>query len=145
MNLTDYNGPSQRLLVACDRYLDLAASLRDSQDRGAIWPCPSCGGASFAANFETETAGCTNETCQFPASINLLDLVAYLDPGLEPTDRHGGGQKFSQLLEERINHERHLQHQRSEKKQRTREENRWQKGLHRQRSKQRGGTEDTLF
>lgn len=129
MNLTDYNGPGQRLLVVCDHYLDLAAGLRDSQDTSAIWPCPACGGASFAANFETAAAGCTQSDCQLPASMDLLDLVAYLDPELAPDDRHSASQRFSQLLEERINQEQHLQHQRSEQRQRAREERRWQKGL----------------
>lgn len=145
MNLTDYNGPGQRLLVVCDFYLDLAAGLRDSQDKSAIWPCPACGGPSFAANFETAAAGCANDDCKLPASMDLLDLVAYFDPELAPDDRHSAGQKFSQLLQERINQEQHRQHQRSEQRQRDREESHWQKGLHRQRARDQGDAEDTLF
>lgn len=145
MKLTDYNGPGQRLLVVCDYYLDLAASLRDSRDTSAIWPCPQCGSPSFTANFEAAAAGCTESDCQLHASMNPLDLLAYLDPEIETTDKHSASQKFSQIFEERITKEQHLQHQQSEQRQRTKEESRWQKGLRRQRSKQQGETEDTLF
>lgn len=145
MNLDDYNGPGERLQVVCDHYLDLATGLRDSEDKTAIWPCPSCGQPAFAANFETGAAGCTQTDCRLPATMNLLDLIAYLDPELEPDDRQSATRRFGQILGDRIKTEQKRQDQRSENRQRIQEENRWQKGLQNQRSKQQGGTEDTLF
>lgn len=145
VNLTDYNGPGERLLVVCDYYLDLAASLRDSQDKTAIWPCPECGVGSFVATFEQTMAGCTNEACVVPASMPLLELVAYLDPDLDGEDTQGAGQKFSHILEARIRADQKYKQERKERRRRAREENRWQKGLQRQRAREQGETEDTLF
>ena len=81
MRLEEYNGVSERLAVACDYYLELAASLRDREGGRAIWPCPSCGGASFVASFEKGGVGCAKERCAVPSSMNLLKLVAYLGYG----------------------------------------------------------------
>ena len=95
MSLGEYNGAGERLAVACDHYLDLAASLRDVEGGRAIWPCQSCGNASFEARFETGVVGCTEERCAVPSSMNLLELVAYLAPDLDVADRQGAGERFS--------------------------------------------------
>ena len=145
MDITGHNDHSDRLRVVCDYYLDFAMALRDPDNERAVWPCPSCEQASFAASFETGAAGCTNENCEAPSSMQLLELVAYLDPEMTPDDKRAAAQRFSQILEDRISTEQQRQHQRSESRQRAREESRWQKGLQNQRSKQQGGSEDTLF
>ena len=131
--------------MVCDYYLDLAASLRDSQDKTAIWPCPECGKGSFVATFEQAMAGCTNEDCEVPASMQLLELVAYLDPDLELENTKDAAQHFSRILEESIRAEQQRQQDRNESRKRVREENRWRKGLQEQRAREQGETEDTLF
>lgn len=145
MNLDDCNGPAERLEVVCDHYLDLAAGLRDSEGRRAIWPCPQCGEGSFVATFEQAVAGCTNEDCVVPVSMQLLELVAYLDPQLDTEDTQQAGQRFSQILEARIREEQQRQQDRNESRKRVREEKRWQEGAKKQRSKRQGEAEDTLF
>lgn len=145
MNLDDYNGPGERLQVVCDHYLDLATGLRDSEGKTAIWPCPECGEGSFVATFEQAVAGCTNEDCEVPASMQILELVAYLDPQLDTEETQQAGQRFSRILEARIKAEQQRQQDHNESRRRIREEKRWQKGLQRQRSKQRDEAEDTLF
>lgn len=145
MDITGHNDHSDRLRVVCDYYLDFTMALRDPDNERAVWPCPSCEQASFAASFEAGAAGCTNEVCEVPSSMQLLELVAYLDPELAPEDKHSAAQRFSQILEDRINQEQHRQHQRSESRQRAREESRWQIGDQRQRAKQQEDIEDTLF
>lgn len=129
MNLDDYNGPPERLEVVCDHYLDLAASLRDSEGKTAIWPCPDCGEGSFVATFEQAVAGCTNEDCEVPASMQLLALVAYLDPDLDGGDTQDAGQRFSQILEASIREEQQRQQDRTQSRKRAVEEKRWRKGL----------------
>lgn len=145
MNLDDYNGPPERLEVVCDHYLDLAAGLRDSEGHTAIWPCPECGEGSFVATFEQAVAGCTNEDCEVPASMQLLQLLAYLDPDLDGEDTQDAGQRFSLILEARIRADQEYKQERKERRRLAREANRLQKGLQRQRSKQQSETEDTLF
>ena len=145
MRIEEYNGAGERLVVVCDYYLDLATSLRDSEGRRAIWPCPSCGRASFEASFETGTAGCSDRECQLPASIDLLDLVAYLDPELDAADRQGAGERFAGILHAHIREEQERRQEQVEKRGKARQERRWHKGLEKQRVREQGEVEETLF
>ena len=145
MRLDGYNGVGERLAVACDHYLDLAAALRDSEGTRAIWPCPECGNASFEASFETGEAGCADRECRLPACMDLLALVAYLDPELDAADKQGAGERFAEILQARIREEQERQQERAENKGRAREEKRWRKGLQKQRVREQGETESPLF
>lgn len=145
MNLSDYNGVAERLTVVCDYYLDLAAGLRDSEGRVEVWPCPQCGEASLTATFEQGTAGCSNECCEVCASMELLELVAYLDPELDAADKQGAGQRFAYVLEACLREEQEREQQRTEKRQRAREQRKWQKGLKDSRARKQGKIEESLF
>lgn len=145
MNLGDYNGVAERLTVVCDYYLDLGAGLRDSEGRVEVWPCPQCGEASLTATFERGTTGCSNERCQVSASMELLELVAWLDPELDADDRQGAGQRFAHILEARLREEQAREQQRTEKRQRAREQKKWQKGQEESRTRKQGEIEDSLF
>ena len=135
-------------MVACDHYLDLAASLRDSEGGRAIWPCPVCGRASFVAHFEKGVVGCTEERCVAPSSMNLLELVAYLDEELVAGDERGAAKKFREILEEAVGREQEYEAERKERRRRAREERYWRKGLARARAREAwdgGWPEQSLF
>ena len=138
MRLEEYNGAGERLAVACDYYLDLAASLRDSDGGRAIWPCPACGNASFEASFEMGTAGCTEERCVVPSSMNLLELMVFLDEELVAGDERGAAKKFRGILEEAVRREQGREAELKEARSRAREERYWRKGLARARAREAG-------
>jgi hypothetical protein len=84
-----YSSRAERLRIVCDHYLDLGRGLREASGKAAIWPCPACGRVSFVASFDEGIAGCEEEGCEVPAAMGLLELLAYLDEGLEAGDERG--------------------------------------------------------
>ena len=122
--------------------------MRDSEGGRAIWPCPSCGGASFEASFEKGVAGCAEELCAVPCSMNLLELVAYLDEELVAGDERGAAEKFREILEAAVRREQEREAGRTEARRRAREERYWRKGLARARTREareKGWPEQSLF
>lgn len=145
MGVGDYNGRAERLRVVLDHYLDLGLGLRDQTGETAIWPCPSCGEASFVARFEEGVAGCVEEGCGVASSMDLPELISHLDEGAQAGDRRGAGKRFSELLETSIEHEQELEQRRKGQSQQARQERYWRKGLARARARKRWGSEDSLF
>lgn len=141
----NYSSRAERLRIVCDHYLDLGRGLREASGKVAIWPCPACGRASFVASFDEGIAGCAQEGCGIPASMGLLELIAYLDEGLEVGDERGASEKFGEILEAAISRERELEAERKERRRRAREERYWQKGLKRARESEQGRSEERLF
>lgn len=145
MNITGHNDHSDRLKVACDHYLDLAMSLQYADGERALWPCPSCGEASFAARFHEGVAGCTGEHCTVPHSMDLLELVAYLDEELNSADRKAANKRFSEIFEAVAGNQRQLEEERRERRQLYREQRRRKGSAKTREEKQNGPPEDPLF
>lgn len=145
MGVGDYSSRAERLRIACDHYLDLGRGLREGSGKAAIWPCPACGRASFSASFDEGVVGCAEERCEVPASMGLLELVAYLDEHLMVGDERGAGQRFSEILEAAVRQEQEYEAERKERRRQAREERYWQKGLKRAREREQGCSEERLF
>jgi hypothetical protein len=136
---------AERLRIVCDHYLDLGRGLREASGKAAIWPCPACEQVSFVASFDEGVAGCAQEGCGIPASMGLLELIAYLDEGLEVGDERGASEKFGEILETAIIREQEHEAERRERRRRAREERYWQKGLERARESEQGHSDERLF
>lgn len=150
MSIGDHNSRADRLRVALDHYLDLGRGLRGeglSEGRGevAIWPCPSCKQGTFVANLDEGVAGCVGEGCETPSSMDLVEMVAYLDEELEVGDRQRAGERFAGILEAAVRGEQESEEGRKEEKRQEREEKRWQKGVARARANHPGIPEERLF
>jgi hypothetical protein len=141
----DYSSRAERLRIVCDHYLDLGQGLREGSGKAAIWPCPSCGRVSFSASFDEGVVGCAEEGCEIPASMGLLELIAYLDESLEVSDERGAGQKFAEILEAAIRREQEHEAERKERRRRAREERYWQRELKRARESEQGRSQERLF
>ncbi len=120
----DYNGRADRLKIACDYYLDLGLGLRETTDKVVIWPCPSCGKASFVANFDEGVAGCTEQGCETPRAMGLTELVAYLDRDVPAGDVRRANERFAEIFEAAVGRERERENQRRERNRRARDERR---------------------
>ncbi len=138
-----YSGRAERTRIICDHYLGLG--LREESGKTAIWPCPTCRRASFTASFDEGVAGCTEKRCEVPTSMGGLELVAYLDEGLEVGDERGASEKFGEILEAAVRQEREYEAERKEKRQKAKEERHWHKGLKRAQQRERGYSEERLF
>lgn len=125
MGIGDRNGPAERLAAVLDHYMDVG--LRDEAGSVAVWPCPSCGKASFFARLDEGVAGCTDERCGVSPTMDVLDLVAYLDDRLEPGDRPGAHRVFEEVLEEAVRGERERERELEARRRKLREERRWRK------------------
>lgn len=145
LGIGNYSSKASRLETICDHYLDLGQGLREALGRQVIWPCPTCGRASFVASFGEGIAGCAEKGCEVSASMGLLELVAYLDVGLEVGDERGAHEKFAEVLEGSIREQQEREADRQEQRRRAKEERYWQKGLRRAQRKDRGYTEQRLF
>ncbi len=145
MAINSYSSKTSRLETICDHYLDLGRGLREQSGLLTIWPCPDCGRASFVASFDEGIAGCPEEGCEVPASMGLLELVAYLDEDLEVGDERGAHEKFTEILEGSIREQQEREADHQEQRQRAKEERYWQKGLRRAQRKERGYSEQRLF
>jgi hypothetical protein len=141
----NYSSRAERLRIVYDHYLDPGRGLREASGKAAIWPCPACGWASFVASFDEGIAGCAQEECGIPASMGLLELIAYLDEGLEVGDGRRASEKFGEILEAAKSREQEHEAQRKERRRRAREERYWQKGLKRARESEHGSSEERLF
>ena len=92
--------------------------------------------------------GCTEELCVVPSSMNLLELVAYLDEELVAGDERGAAKKFREILEEAVGREQEYEAERKERRRRAREKRYWRKGLARARAREAwdgGWAEQSLF
>ncbi len=141
----NYSSRAARLRIVCDHYLDLGQGLHEGSGKAAIWPCPACGRASFSATFDEGVVGCAQEGCEIPASMRLLQFIAYLDDGLEVGDEQGASEKFSEILEATIRRGQEQEAERKERRRRAREERYWQKGLKRAPESEQGYSEERLF
>jgi hypothetical protein len=133
-----YSSRTERLRIVCDHYLDLGQGLHEGSGKAAIWPCPACGRVSFVASFDEGLAGCAQEGCEIPASMGLLEFIAYMDEGLEVGDERGASEKFGEILEAAVRREQEYEAERKERRRRAREERYWQKGLERARESEQG-------
>jgi hypothetical protein len=140
-----YSSRTERLRIVCDHYLDLGQGLHEGSGKAAIWPCPACGRVSFVASFDEGLAGCAQEGCEIPASMGLLEFIAYMDEGLEVGDERGASEKFGEILEAAVRREQEYEAERKERRRRAREERYWQKGLERARESEQGCSEERLF
>ncbi len=143
--LGNYSSRAERLRIVCDHYLDLGQGLHEGSGKAAIWPCPACGRVSFVASFDEGVVGCAEGGCEIPASMGLLELIAYLDEDLEVGDERGASQKFGKILEAAVRREQEHEAERKERRRRAREERYWQKGLKRTRESEQGYWEERLF
>ena len=82
---------------------------------------------------------------EIPASMGVLEFIAYLDDALEIGDERGAGQKFGEILEAAISREQEREAERKERRRRAREERYWQKGLERTQESEQGRSEERLF
>ncbi len=140
-----YSSRAERLRIVCDHYLDLGQGLHEGSGKAAIWPCPACRRVSFVASFDEGVVGCTQEGCEIPASMGLLELIACLDEGLEVGDERGASEKFGEILEATIRREQEQKAERKERRRRAREERYWHKGLKRALESEQGCSEERLF
>jgi hypothetical protein len=140
-----YSSRTERLRIVCDHYLDLGQGLHEGSGKAAIWSCPACGRVSFVASFDEGVVGCAEEGCEIPASMGLLELIAYLDEGLEVGDERGASEKFGEILEAAVRREQEHEAERKERRRRAREERYWHKGLKRARESEQGRSEERLF
>ena len=145
MGITNHSGRADRMRLVLDHYLDLARALREGAGSVAIWPCPECTNPSFVASFEEGVAGCSEVGCSLPASMDLLELICYLDENLVPGDRRFAGEKVGEILEETVKREQEREDEEKERRRKAREDRRWQKGLTRARVKKEGWPEQSLF
>lgn len=100
------------------------------------------------ARFKEGVAGCDEEECEVRSSMDLPDLVAYLDNDLEPTNKRAANKKFASIFEAVVGHQRHLEEERKERRRiakGTREAKRRQGEQKKPRADEHGETEDTLF
>lgn len=51
------------------------------------------------AVFDEGLAGCNEESCELPSSVELLELVTYLDEELQVGDREGASEKVGEIVE----------------------------------------------
>jgi hypothetical protein len=145
LGIGNYSSRTSRLEAICDHYLDLGRGLREQSGQLTIWPCPSCGQGSFVASFDEGTVGCTEEGCEVPSSMGLLELVAYLDEDLEVGYERGTSGKISETLGAAVRQEQERQEERKESKRRAAEQRRWQRGLAKARARKSGYSEKRLF
>ena len=141
----NYSSRAERLRIVCDYYLDLGQGLHEGSGKAAIWPCPACGRVSLVASFDEGVVGCAEEGCEIPASMGLLEFIAYLDEGLEVGDERGAREKFGEILETAVRREQEYQAERKERRRRAREERYWHKGLERASESEQGSSEERLF
>jgi hypothetical protein len=141
----NYSSRAERLQIVCDHYLDLGQGLREGSGKAAIWPCPACEQVSFSASFDEGVVGCTEEGCEIPASMGLLEFIAYLDEGLEVGNERGAGQKLGEILEAAVRREQEHEAERKERRRRAREERYWRKELKRARESEQGRSQERLF
>ena len=80
-----------------------------------------------------------------PASMRLLELIAYLDEDLATGDEQAANKKFGEILEETVRAEQERQVRRAESKRRAAQERRWQRGLSRARIEKEGWPQQNLF
>ena len=97
------------------------------------------------ASFDEGLAGCAQEGCEIPASMGLLEFIAYMDEGLEVGDERGASEKFGEILEAAVRREQEYEAERKERRRRAREERHWQNGLKRARESEQGSLEERLF
>jgi hypothetical protein len=143
--INSYSSKASRLEVICDHYLDLGRGLREQSGPLTIWPCPGCGQGSFVVSSDEGVVGCAEEGCEVPASMGLLELVAYLDEDLEVGDERGASEKIGEILETTVRREQECDANRQEQRRRAKEERYWQKGLRRAREREQGYSEERLF
>lgn len=141
----NYSTRAERMRIVCDLYLDLGRGLREESGNRAIWPCPACGSSFFTARFDEGVAGCVEEGCAVPSSMDLIDLIAYLDGGLEAKDRRSANEKFGEILEAAVRREQELEDERKESKRQSAQQRRWQRGLKRARARRQGCSQEQLF
>jgi hypothetical protein len=77
--------------------------------------------------------------------MELLELVAYLDEGLESGDKREASKKLGEILEGAVRQEQEYEAERREKRRKAREERYWHKGLKRAQQRERGYSEERLF
>jgi hypothetical protein len=145
LGIDNYSSKASRLEAMCDHYPDLGRGLREQSGQLTIWPCPSCGRASFVACFDDGIVGCTEEECEVPESMGLLELVAYLDEDLEVGDEREASEKIVEILETTVRREQERASDHQEQRRRAREERYWQEGLARARAREKGWPEERLF
>jgi hypothetical protein len=143
--VSNYSSRAGRLEVICEHYLGLEQGLRESSGRQVIWPCPSCGEGSFVASFEEGVVGCVEEGCGISSAMGIVELIAYLDKGVEKGDERAAMDKAGQILEAAARQEHEHQEERREDKRRAAEQRRWQRELARARSRESGHPQETLF
>lgn len=131
--------------IACDHYLDLGLGLREASDEVVIWPCPSCGRASFEARFEVGTAGCSEQDCEIPASMGLTELVACLDREVAADDIRRANERFAEIFEAAVGHEQERENQRKERNRRVRNERKRRKESAETIDEDQGFSEQHLF
>jgi hypothetical protein len=141
----NYSSRTERLRIVCDHYLDLGQGLHEGSGKAAIWPSPACGRVSFVASFDEGVVGCAEGGCETPASMGLLEFIAYMDEGLEVGDERGASEKFGEILEAAVRREQEHEAERKERRRREREERYWHKGLKRARESEQGRSEERLF
>lgn len=145
MGLSDYNGRAERMKIACDHYLDLGLGLREATDEVVIWPCPSCGRASFEARFDQGIAGCTEQRCEAPRAMGLSELIAYLDRDVPADDVRRANERFAEIFEAAVGREREREGQRRERNRQTRDERRRRKESAEAGNAEQGFSEEQLF
>jgi hypothetical protein len=145
LGIGNYSSKASRLEAICDHYLDLGRGLREASGRQVIWPCPGCGQGTFVVSSDEGVVGCAEEGCEVPASMGLLELVAYLDEDLEVGDEQGASEKISEILETTVRRKQERDANRQEQRRRARDERYWQKGLRRARQREQGCSEERLF
>lgn len=145
LGLDDYNGPAERLKIVCDHYLDLGLGLREATDGFVVWPCPSCGQASFVAKFDQGIAGCTEKDCGASPSMGLTELMAYLDEDVPEGDARSANAKFSEIFEAAVGGERERETQRRERNRRSADQVRRRKGSAMDAGEERGFSDEQLF
>jgi hypothetical protein len=97
------------------------------------------------ASFDEGVAGCVEEGCGVSSSMDLIDLIAYLDEDLGVRDRRNAHEKFAEILEAAVRREHEREDERKERKLQASQERRWQRGLARARARKEGWPQEKLF
>jgi hypothetical protein len=77
--------------------------------------------------------------------MDLLEVVAYLDEELQPTDRRAANERFSGIFEAAVGHQRQLEEERKERRRLSREGKRRQRSSGGARNEKHSHPEEHLF
>lgn len=114
-----------------DHYLGDDEIVSEKPMESAVWHCPQCGEVSLVAKFEWGKAGCLEENCELPKSMNVIGLIGWFE-GLDPkTDKRAIYKRRKEILgrvwREEEQRRREIEElEKAERQDREQEQDRWE-------------------